>query len=158
MDPLSAIGLASAIITFIDFGCGLVGDAHEIYRSANGLNQGLEEIGVACERSNKIAQSIRSRVNTTDDVDLHDLAESCLETSNAITNALDEMRAEPRGKRAGKRQSLYKAFVQYRGRKEVEDLNERLQQHKQDLSHRLTFMTRYFDSDSPFLFFFFSPT
>lgn len=142
MDPLSAIGLASAIITFIDFGCGLVSDAHDIYRSENGLIQGLEEIDGACERSKELAVSIRSKIDTADHETLDELAEKCLSTAEEITEVLDGMRSAHDGKRTGKLKSLRKAFVQYRGRDKVEKLNRTLQNHSRDLSRCLIFMTR----------------
>lgn len=142
MDPLSAIGLTSAIITFIDFGCGLVSDAHDIYRSKNGLSHGLEEIDGACERSKELAVSIRLKIDTGDHKNLDKLAEDCLDTAKEITEVLDGMRSAHDGKRTGKLKSLRKAFVQYRGREKVEELNKTLQNHNRDLSRCLIFTTR----------------
>ena len=153
MDPFSGIGLASSIITFIDFGCGLVSDAHEIYRSANGLTRDFEDVDLACERSKQIAQSIQSRVVTrrdymtaddamTDNEVLQGLAKSCLGTANEIAEVLDKMRSKTDGKQTRKLKSLRKAFVQYRGKEKVEQLNQRLQTHRRDLSHHLIIMMR----------------
>jgi ribosomal protein L29 len=153
MDPFSGIGLASSIITFIDFGCGLVSDAHEIYHSANGLTRDFEDVDLACERSKQIAQSIQSRVVTrrdymtaddamTDNEVLQGLAKSCLGTANEITEVLGKMRSKTDGKQTRKLKSLRKAFVQYRGKDKVEQLNQRLQTHRRDLSHHLIIMMR----------------
>jgi len=39
MDPLNAIGLASNILSFIDFGAELVSKGLEIYKSTSGLTE-----------------------------------------------------------------------------------------------------------------------
>lgn len=36
MDPVSAVGLASSVLTFVEFSWNLVGGAMEIYRSVDG--------------------------------------------------------------------------------------------------------------------------
>ena len=45
MDPLTAIGLASSIVQFVDYGTKLIGGAREIYHSTTGTtaqNETLE--------------------------------------------------------------------------------------------------------------------
>lgn len=39
MDPLTAIGLASAIVQFVDFGRNLISESHEMYRSIEGTSK-----------------------------------------------------------------------------------------------------------------------
>lgn len=143
MDPLSAVSLASAVISFIDFGGQLISGAHEIYRSSHGLTKGFEGIQDACERSDKLTEAIRSRLDTTDHEGLQTLAESCLKTSNEIATVLNGMKSAYGEKQAGKMKSIRKAFVQRRGKEKVEELNKTLQGYSRDLSHYLIFMTRY---------------
>lgn len=144
MDPLSAISLASAVISFIDFGCQITSEAHEIYRSSHGLTKDFEEIQDTCERSKELIKAIKLEVNATDHEGLQTLAESCLETANEITTVLDKLKSSSYGgKQAGKFKSIRKAFVQYRGKDKVEELNKKLQNHRRDLSDHIIFLTRY---------------
>ncbi|OAP54357.1 hypothetical protein AYL99_11458 [Fonsecaea erecta] len=53
LDPFSALGLAANIVQFIDFSCGLISDAKEIYHSATGAtanNVGLQGIAESLSR------------------------------------------------------------------------------------------------------------
>jgi hypothetical protein len=57
MDPLRAIGLASDILSFIDFSFKLIGGSHRLLNSANGLTPEncrlctvVEDLKVATER------------------------------------------------------------------------------------------------------------
>lgn len=97
MDPLSAISLASAVISFIDFGCQITSEAHEIYRSSHGLTQDFEEIQDACERSKELTEAIKSTVNATDHEGLQTLADSCLETAGEITTVLNRLKSSSSG-------------------------------------------------------------
>ncbi|KAI7772922.1 hypothetical protein LA080_013135 [Diaporthe eres] len=143
MDPLSAISLASAVILFIDFGCQITSEAHEIYRSSHGLTEDFEEIQDACERSKELTEAIKSTVNATDHEGLQTLADSCLETAGEITTVLNRLKASSSGgDHARKFKSIRKAFVQYRGKDKVEELNKKLQSHRRDLSDHIIFLTR----------------
>lgn len=47
MDPLTALGLASNIVQFVDFASKLISQSHEIYQSADGAledNVALEHV------------------------------------------------------------------------------------------------------------------
>ncbi|KAK2600566.1 hypothetical protein N8I77_010089 [Diaporthe amygdali] len=142
MDPLSAISLASAVISFIDFGSELLSDAHEIYHSANGLSKGFEGIQDACKRSEEVTLAIQSKTKITGDESLRRLADSCLDTSKEIARILNGMESAGNGKHTGKLRSVRKALVQYRGKGKVEELNQKLQRHSRDLSYYLIYMTR----------------
>ncbi len=49
LDPLSAIGLAGNVIQFIDFGCSILAEARENYRSASGTSEENIELGNVAE-------------------------------------------------------------------------------------------------------------
>lgn len=50
MDPLTAIGLASAIVQFVDFSYTLVSEAREMYSSAKGARAEHDEADSAIDR------------------------------------------------------------------------------------------------------------
>lgn len=147
MDPLSAISLASAIISFVDYGSKLLSGAHEIYRSSHGLTLNFEQIEDACERSSELTKAIQSRFDTSDHEGLKTLAVSCLDTAEKINLVLNGMRLryseEEDPIKLKKFKSIRKAWVQLRSKKEVEELDKKLQDYNRDLSHYLIFMTRY---------------
>ncbi|KAM7186766.1 hypothetical protein V8F33_011609 [Rhypophila sp. PSN 637] len=91
MDPITALSLASGILTFIDFAGKIVAGTYEIYRSTASTTEENAHIGdIAAdltEITSKLATTAPAR--TSHDVALHDLASKCnaisIELQNLIT-------------------------------------------------------------------------
>ena len=84
LDPLTAIGLASAIVQFVDFGSKLIKGGSEIYKSVDGAlaeNSELEDITTKIHQLNGNILSPVSmnsgQLPTLDEEALTELAESC---------------------------------------------------------------------------------
>ena len=64
LDPLTAIGLASAIVQFVDYGSKVIGMASEMYKSADGAlkdNAELEDWTTKIDQSSDRILSDSSR-------------------------------------------------------------------------------------------------
>jgi hypothetical protein len=58
MDPISALGLATNIIQFIEYAAQLVSGCHDIYRSANGALDSHAALENVAKRLNSLAQDV----------------------------------------------------------------------------------------------------
>ncbi|KAK0628372.1 hypothetical protein B0T17DRAFT_151498 [Bombardia bombarda] len=95
MDPLSAISLASSILTFIDFGVKIVATAGEIGRSAKGLSDENKSLHVVVKEA-KDWSSTFSRANahpnpTPEERGIIILASECSAICDEILAALAEI-------------------------------------------------------------------
>lgn len=100
MDPLSAIGLASAIVQFVDFGSRIVSGALEISRSATGAtreNAAIENATTKLQLLNdeltKHSQSRPSGANPQDP--LLQLTQECVDLSEKLIVKLAQLKAGP---------------------------------------------------------------
>ncbi|KAK4234261.1 hypothetical protein C8A03DRAFT_37969 [Achaetomium macrosporum] len=87
MDPLTAIGLASNILSFIDFGAKVVSRAVDVYGSASGLtSEDQISEGIAthmCYLCSKLRQPQGTQL-TGEEVALANLAAKCEDLSKQI--------------------------------------------------------------------------
>ncbi|KAK4553099.1 hypothetical protein LTR86_009826 [Recurvomyces mirabilis] len=60
IDPLSALGVAGAIVQFIDSGAGLITKTLEIYRSEHGMSDDIEQLKTRVERFQEAVEDIEA--------------------------------------------------------------------------------------------------
>lgn len=89
MDPATAIGTASAILSFIEFSWGLVAGAKEIYDSADGTSRYNANIREMTSNLQGLTESLEAGVlgNSKPEHDLRRLISDC----NALSNELMAM-------------------------------------------------------------------
>ncbi|KAF5564264.1 hypothetical protein FNAPI_2257 [Fusarium napiforme] len=95
MDPVSAIGLASGILTFVEAGLKLVRIAYNIHRSLDGLVDDNRHREIAASEVNKAALRLEVAGNarlTPEQESLSDLAKKCKATSTKLVKALNEVK------------------------------------------------------------------
>ncbi|KAM0347336.1 hypothetical protein ACHAPU_004855 [Fusarium lateritium] len=63
MDPLSALGIAAAVVQFVDFGQRLLSETWQVYRSTSGKDLELHELSLVSKDLAQISQSIKNAVN-----------------------------------------------------------------------------------------------
>lgn len=143
MDPLSAIGLVSSVITFIDFGYELISAAREVHASSTGTTVANNHIDFLNTRMEAVAKDLEvaksTRGMSADTQRLAELAEKCLTLSNDLKKLLDKLRANnPKSKR-----QAFSAIVQnVRKKDEKKELETRLDQCRQQLHLQLSHTTR----------------
>lgn len=102
MDPLSALGLAAAVVQFVDFSSKLVIQAYGAYKSAEGASASavnLQELTDELERlTSDLANSPPYDVKQSDDeLAVQKLAHKCGGMARELQGLLLKLRIESRG-------------------------------------------------------------
>ncbi|KAL1882804.1 hypothetical protein Daus18300_000442 [Diaporthe australafricana] len=144
MDPLSAIGLVSSVITFIDFGYEVISAAKEVHASATGTTKANEHTGFLNTRMKTVANDLaNARTNpgamSADKRRLIELADKCLGLSNDLETLLDKLKAkDPKSKR----QVLSSIVQNLRKQDKKRELEARLDQCREQLHLQLSHTAR----------------
>jgi hypothetical protein len=142
MDPLAAIGLASAIVQFVDYSTKIIHGAREIYESTSGMtqeNRSLESIvSKMKELTSKLLPSTGSPRSEEEEA-LCRVAAECNILSDQILELLGKLKPK-NGK--SKRQSALAAFKNKLREREKLELEKRLTNCRSQLELQLTFLTR----------------
>ena len=141
MDPITAIGLAAAVVDFVGFSWGLVTGAREIYRSANGTldeNAHLEDIMVDLD---SIADDLNktSPGRTRAERAIKQLAEDCQGESAELLGKLRKLKV--RGKKTAWK-SLKAKFASLLAKDDVNELKGRLQEYRSEITTNLILVLR----------------
>lgn len=142
MDPLSAIGLASAIVAFVDFSWNLVTGTWEIYHSldvAAAENARLEDVMDDLE---SLTQALEAKfpVKTKAEKNIQRLAQDCKQDAKTLKDLLDEMKAT--GRRRLFRKSLNAKWKSILNKDEVARLKSQLQETRAEIQLNLTAILR----------------
>jgi hypothetical protein len=128
MDPLSALGLASNIVQFVDFTCKLISITHSLYESTSGTKEENLEL-------EKLAHAIRSLADdatakfpntknaSTQEVTLRELSDMCRGVADELLSVLQTLKVKGSHK---KWESFYHALKSEWKQKEISALEERL--------------------------------
>ncbi|KAK0718642.1 hypothetical protein B0T26DRAFT_626372, partial [Lasiosphaeria miniovina] len=146
MDPLSAVGLASAILNFLDFSWSLVTSAKELHRSGRGTTRENARIGsivgdlqdYSLELSVTGESQTRNRLPSKHEKALRDLAQSCA----ALSAELEDILGRLRGVKNSKWQSLRTTWASMRKKSEIASIEARLGQYRAQMNTRLLAMLR----------------
>jgi hypothetical protein len=142
MDPLTAIGLASSIVQFIDFSTKLIHGAKEIYDSAAGAteeNQRLENVTAEMQTLSLKLLPPQGAQQTDDERALSRLAAECKILSDQILALLKSIKPRDLG---SKRQSVWAALKSKWNEREKQELEERLKNCRSQLEIQLNFLMR----------------
>lgn len=145
MDPLSAIGLASAIVQFVDFGSRIAHDAKCIYKSTTGVTVENENIEFTIEQLQTISGMLKQRIPSSPlyflDEPLISLAKRCETLSNELLELLKAVKAKSPSSKWASFLAAVKAELQ---KEERNGVIARLQECRQQLEVHLLVTARYF--------------
>lgn len=142
MDPLSVIGLASAIVAFVDFSWNLVTGTWEIYHSLDGVvaeNARLEDVTDDLESLTKALEA-DFPVKTKAERNIKRLAQNCKEDAKTLKDLLEEMKAPGRRRLFWK--SLDAKWKSILNKDEVARLKSQLQESRTEIQLNLTAILR----------------
>jgi hypothetical protein len=142
MDPLAAIGLASNILSFIDFGIELVSGAFEIYESSSGLTEENRNSKAIVTWISDFACRLQPPNHTTltgDEKSLCMLADECDGLAKQIIALIEKV--EPKGRKS-KGASLWAAAKTKWYEGDRHKLEDRLGHCRAQLSLQLNYFTR----------------
>ena len=150
LDPLSSVGLANAIIQFIDFGYKTVRGSLEIYRSSQGAlsdNLDLERTAQDISRlSSKVSSNIynASSVLSEDEIELQGLAKSCGKIADDLLAVLRDLKATKTTAKSQKWASFRAAVSSQTpwNKDKILNLERKLDRSQEQISNRLLIMMR----------------
>ncbi|KEY69342.1 hypothetical protein S7711_08410 [Stachybotrys chartarum IBT 7711] len=155
MDPLSAVGLASNILQFVEFSVKLIGKGVEIYSSADGATVQHADLRASLDNLRDLAAPFRQRNNLRlsrdpDEMRIVQTAVACNEIAHGLENALDDLIATPHSRTS----SVLKALQSVWEQGKIDDMVRRLESYRSDLQllmmnavlNRQSFLQRSIDT------------
>jgi hypothetical protein len=139
MDPVTAVGFASSILTFIDFSWSLVTGAYEVYKSTTGTTSENAHISTVIDDLQEITESLSSNVggNAKHDKALCKLADNCHDLSQDLSKILQKLKVTEKN---SKWQSLKVKWASMRKEKELASIEKRLDGYRSQIFIRLNIM------------------
>ncbi|GFN19674.1 uncharacterized protein AtWU_09479 [Aspergillus tubingensis] len=131
MDPLTAVGLASNIISFVDFTTQVISRCEELYRSASGATAENLELEDLATNIRRLAEETQS---TKEDEILKSLSSQCISVSDELIALLNSVKVK--SDRRGWA-SIHQALKSVWKQSDIDDLQQRLNQIQAQLYNRL---------------------
>lgn len=147
-EPLSAIGLASGILQFADFGVKFVRTSIKIYRSKSGATKEHDELDIIAKDLEQHIVTITSALSSDRDVIPKAILDSCRKLSSDMQQVLASLRATS-GRRSFTASVITSAKVILK-QHELDDLQRRLIRMRDTVSAHLSSIVVYVDSLAPF--------
>ncbi|KAF5652541.1 hypothetical protein F25303_3167 [Fusarium sp. NRRL 25303] len=141
LDPVTAIGLASSIVAFVDFSAKLVKGSIEIYQASDGTlteNRSSQAVAGAMERFAARLVIQQSSQLFGDEKDLVDLAKNCHIVCMELLSLLERIKPKDL---SSKRQSLWAALKNRFHEDDRKDLESRLETYRRQLELHMNFKT-----------------
>lgn len=142
MDPLTAIGLAGNIISFIDFSYKVVAGVNKILDSSSGMTPENAKLSALVDDLTAVTQDLVSDVpaRTENEKQLCILATNCHVLSGEICQMLRSLKI---GDKKSKWQGMIVKMKSMRKEKEIEAIERRLNSYQSEILIRLNVMFKY---------------
>jgi hypothetical protein len=142
MDPLSGLGIAAAVVQFVQFGGSIVSKSREIYKQGSLLDHA--ECKIATDRLAELTGRVKESVDelealgqlSPDSRALKVICETSIGFSNELGAHLDGLRVNPASK-LRKWKSFRQAFKSVCSKDRIDDLARRLQATRDELNIHL---------------------
>ena len=143
MEALAAIGLASAIVQFVDFSSRLIAGAKEAYTSASGMTAASEDSDVLINNLKDLTGRLKVRttgnVLSAEDERLIALKRGCEKLSCELQEVLQKTRARKKGSKLSSIKASLKAQSQ---REKLASLEKRLDSYRSEILGQILGMMR----------------
>ena len=148
MDPVTAIGFAASILTFIDFSWNVVTGTYEVYKSTSGATIENASIAAVISDLRGVTESLGTDVDasTKHGKALLQLAKNCSALSDDLSKILKKLQVTGKNKTW---QSLKVKLASMRREKEVVSIGRRLDEYRSQIVLRLNLMLKYVCSFLP---------
>jgi uncharacterized protein YukE len=132
MDPLTAIGLASNILSFIDFSAKLIKGAYKIYSSQSGTTEENEDSSKLLDDLREATEALYSdfRGQTKHEKSLRKLSENCRQLSAELQTVLNKLRVTEKDSRL---KSVVVSLMSMRKEKEIASIEKRLDSYRLEI-------------------------
>jgi len=143
MEPVTAIGLAAAVVQFVDFSWGLIKGANEIYRSADGVLHDNARTEAVIDDLDRIATELsKSDVcasSTAPERAVKKIGEYCLEDTKKLMGYLKKLKV-------GEKRTAWKAikasFWSRISKDDIDELKENLDYYRSEINTNLLLILR----------------
>lgn len=155
MEALAAVGLASSILQFIDFGATLISESREIYQSVSGITKEFEGLQAVCDHVSRISAELaptsvagssavsrpggHKPIKAEDDLFI--LARKCHKTADSLHSRLRGLSIGSSSSHS-KLSSLKQALKNSLGKSGVKELSKTLDGYRNDLMLCLASVTK----------------
>lgn len=144
MEALAAIGLASAIVQFVDFSSKLVTGASEIYSSTSGMPAAMGDcdviIGNLRSLTGRLKVPLMHGSLSTEDKRLVALKDGCERLSDDLLAVIQTTKAKKPGSRLSSLKASWKGLRQ---RGKLASIESRLDRYRTEVLGQLLTMMRY---------------
>lgn len=122
-EALAALGLASNIVQFVDFGIKLMSHGRELYASADGVSKENSIIETIAVDIKLLTQNLASS-GVDYDGELRKLVKACNELSHDLLEVLGSLKIDTEKNR--RMETMRKSLKSFRKRREINDIYDRL--------------------------------
>lgn len=144
MDPLSALGLVSAIVQVIDFSSKLISGAAEVYSSASGTTAGFEDSDRAIRSLRNLTRRLDVRTTgdplSSEDRSLLEVKHGCEDLSRDILRLISSTKTQSP---TSKRDSFVVSWRAMRRKGKLKQLEGRLDRYRAQAQEYLLATMRY---------------
>lgn len=146
MEALAAIGVASAVVQFVDFGSKVFFKSVELYKSTTGSLCSNVELSSVVEDLSQISAGLARTVDlrqeqlTNDELALNKLALQCNMLANELTSDLQRLIVKNPNQ---KWETLYTAIKAVWKEKKIQETQQRLSMFRSQLTIHLVAVLRY---------------
>ncbi|KAI1126769.1 hypothetical protein F5Y10DRAFT_206453 [Nemania abortiva] len=140
MDPFSIVGIASNILSFVDFGWKLVTEARAIYQSASDVTSGDKTIETIANDAQRLCAAIVAR-STVDTGELQELAKECQRVADELLAIVPKLTLPKRTSKSLRRcDSFLLALRRSLKKDDIDAISQRLQKLQLQLITRIQWM------------------
>jgi hypothetical protein len=139
MDPVTAVGFAASILTFVDFAWNVVTGAYEVYKSPSGETVENAHLGNIIDDLRLVAEELDNAELSkgSHEKSLRRLAAKCSEVSEQLLNLLQKLRVK--GSKTPWK-SLKTKWLSLQKSDEIVELKDRLRDYRSQILLRLNMM------------------
>jgi hypothetical protein len=144
MEPFSALALAGNIVQFIDFGCSLISESHDIYR--RGVSARYVDLRAVSEDLSELSDSFSTSSLSQDqsrrerEEGLREIAFRCKVVADELLRTLDSLTAKTKPHR--KWTSFRQALMVIWKKEKIDGLEHRLDELRGQLNIRILSILR----------------
>lgn len=141
MDPITAVGFAASILTFVQFSWSVVSGTYEVRNSAGGITEDKVHINTVIVDLEAVTNNLKCRSlgNSEHEKALRQLASKCSDLSKKLLKILDNLRVK--GK-VTTLKSLKVKLESLRKEKDIMAIEKRLSEYQSQILLRLNLMLR----------------
>lgn len=139
MDPITAIGFAASILTFVEFSCNLVTGTYEVLRSTSGTTAENTDIGNVIDDLHAVTAALKLHQlgQSEHEKALQKLASKCSNLSKELLGLLENLKVK--GKNSAWK-SLKAKLESVRNEKGISSMETRLNRYRSQILIRLNLM------------------